>query len=89
MENMNFEIRALPAMWAELGMDVERFERMRLMLGDIYARTFLTQPDRPYRMAYFDNLMAEIHGGGWRSCSPPKRRGGRWWGLSASTCRKS
>lgn len=58
----NFEIKSYPAMWTELGMNVERFEKMRCVLGDVYQTTFLAQENRPQRMDYFNWIMSEIHG---------------------------
>lgn len=63
MNAETFEIKAYPEMWQELGMDVARFDKMRLMLGEIYGKTFLSQQNRPVTMAYFDQTIAEIHGG--------------------------
>lgn len=63
MNTKNFEIKAYPEMWESLDMDVERFDKMRLMLADLYAKSYLTQDNRPGAMAYFDNMIAEIHGG--------------------------
>ena len=57
-----FEIKAYPEMWAELDMDVPRFDKARLMLGEIYQKSYLSQKNRPAAMAYFDNMIAEIHG---------------------------
>ena len=58
-----FEIKAYPEMWGELDMDVPRFDKARLMLGEMYQKTYLSQAKRPSAMAYFDNMIAEIHGG--------------------------
>ncbi len=58
-----FEVKAYPEMWKSLGMNVERFEKMRCVLGDVYQKTFLMQENRPRNMDYFDITMAEIHGG--------------------------
>lgn len=58
-----FEIKAYPEMWRDLDMDVARFDKMRLMLGEIFRKTYLGQQNRPEKMAYFDNMVAEIHGG--------------------------
>ncbi|MFA6498665.1 MAG: double-cubane-cluster-containing anaerobic reductase [Desulfurivibrionaceae bacterium] len=63
MTTTPFEIKAYPEMWAELDMDVPRFDKARLMLGEMYQKTFLSQAKRPSSMAYFDNMIAEIHGG--------------------------
>ncbi|MBU1232544.1 MAG: 2-hydroxyacyl-CoA dehydratase family protein [Proteobacteria bacterium] len=58
----HFEIKAYPEMWKDLDMDVERFDKMRLMLGEIFEKTYLSQKNRPAGMAYFDNMIAELHG---------------------------
>ena len=63
MTTTPFEIKAYPEMWAELDMDVPRFDKARLMLGEMYQKTYLSQAKRPIAMAYFDNMIAEIHGG--------------------------
>ena len=63
MTTTPFEIKAYPEMWAELDMDVPRFDKARLMLGEMYQKTYLSQQKRPIAMAYFDNMIAEIHGG--------------------------
>lgn len=62
-ELKSFEVKAYPEMWKSLGMNVERFEKMRCVLGDVYQKTYLMQENRPKGMDYFDNLIAEIHGG--------------------------
>lgn len=58
-----FEVKKYPEMWESLGMDVERFEKMRCVLGDVYQKTFLFQNNRPKAMEYFDWIISEIHGG--------------------------
>ena len=58
-----FEVKAYPEMWKSLGMNVERFEKMRCVLGDVYQKTFLMQDNRPKGMEYFDHMIAELHGG--------------------------
>jgi len=70
-----FEIKAYPEMWKDLDMDVERFDKMRLMLGDIYEKTYLSQKNRPSGMAYFDNMIAEIHGGRIKELLAAKKEG--------------
>lgn len=62
MEAGNFEIKAYPEMWEELDMDVARFEKSRQMLGDVYSKMYLTQKNRPSKMAYFDDMISEIFG---------------------------
>jgi hypothetical protein len=38
-------------MWKTLGMNVERFEKMRVMPVDVYSKMYLSQKNRPARMA--------------------------------------
>jgi benzoyl-CoA reductase/2-hydroxyglutaryl-CoA dehydratase subunit BcrC/BadD/HgdB len=59
----DFEVKAYPELWQELGMDVARFDKARQMLGSAYKSIYLSQPNRPAAMGYFDNMVAEIHGG--------------------------
>ena len=49
-------------MWAELGLDLEKHDALLGVLGQLYADTYMTQPDRPQGMAYFDFVMGEVHG---------------------------
>ena len=63
MSTTNFEVKPYPEMWAELDMDVPRFDKARQMLGEIYGKMFLGQPNRPEKMAYFDTMVSEIFGG--------------------------
>ncbi|MBU0675115.1 MAG: 2-hydroxyacyl-CoA dehydratase family protein [Proteobacteria bacterium] len=63
MSTENFEVKAYPEMWAELDMDVPRFDKARQMLGEVYGKMYLTQANRPEKMAYFDNMVSEIFGG--------------------------
>lgn len=63
MTTSDFEVKADHELWRSLGMDVERFEKMRVMLGQAFAGSFLSQKKRPASMAYFDDLMSNIHTG--------------------------
>ncbi len=62
MAESNFEVIPYPEMWRDLDMDVERFDKSRLMLGEVYEKMYLTQPNRPAKMAYFDDMISEIFG---------------------------
>jgi len=70
-----FEVKAYPEMWNSLGMNVERFDKMRVMLGDVYTKMFLSQRDRPQRMDYFDHIVSEIHGGRVKEILDAKKQG--------------
>lgn len=49
-------------MWADLGLDLAKHDALLGALGEMYQTTFLTQPDRPAGMGYFDFVMSEVHG---------------------------
>lgn len=70
-----FEVKTYPDMWQSLGMDVERFEKMRCVLGDVYQKTFLFQDNRPRAMEYFDWIISEIHGGRIQEILDAKKEG--------------
>lgn len=72
---MEFEVKAYPEMWESLGMDVPRFENMRKALSGLYSQTYLTQTNRPEKMAYFDELISEIHGGRVKELLAAKEQG--------------
>ena len=47
MSTTAFEVKPYPEMWAELDMDVPRFDKARQMLGEVYSKMFLSQKNRP------------------------------------------
>jgi len=49
-------------MWAELGIDLEAHDGLLGVLPPLFQDTILSQKGRPARMAYFDNVFAEVHG---------------------------
>ena len=62
MEGANFQVKPYPEMWKDLDIDVDRFDKARLMLGEVYSKMYLAQPNRPVKMAYFDDMISEIFG---------------------------
>lgn len=58
-----FEVKANPALWERLGMNVERFSGMPKMLTEAFRGIYLSQKNRPARMEYFDGMIAELHSG--------------------------
>jgi hypothetical protein len=50
MKSSTFEIKSYPDMWEGLGMNVERFEKMRCVLGDVFQTTFF--PRRTVRSGW-------------------------------------
>ncbi|NTV12812.1 MAG: 2-hydroxyacyl-CoA dehydratase [Desulfobulbaceae bacterium] len=75
MDAQNFEVKAYPEMWEGLGMDVPRFEKARVMLGEAYRKTYLAQAQRPAKMDYFDTMISEIHGGRVQELLAAKKEG--------------
>jgi benzoyl-CoA reductase/2-hydroxyglutaryl-CoA dehydratase subunit BcrC/BadD/HgdB len=71
----DFEVKAYPELWKELDMDVARFDKARQMLGSAYAAIYLTQQNRPGRMDYFNNMVAEFHGGRVQELMAAKKEG--------------
>ncbi|WP_420209301.1 double-cubane-cluster-containing anaerobic reductase [Candidatus Electronema sp. JC] len=71
----DFEIKACPEIWQSLGVDVERFDKARRMLGEAFAKTFLSQKNRPQGMAYFDGMIAELHSGRIKELLAAKEQG--------------
>lgn len=59
----NFEVKSDPQLWEKLGMDVPRFSGMPAMLTQAYTSIYLAQKNRPAKMAYFDNMVENIHTG--------------------------
>jgi benzoyl-CoA reductase/2-hydroxyglutaryl-CoA dehydratase subunit BcrC/BadD/HgdB len=49
-------------MWAELGLDLEKHDALLGVLGQTYQELFVSQPNRPDGMGYFDFVMSEVHG---------------------------
>ncbi len=75
MTERKFEVKAYPEMWEGLGMDVPRFDKARVMLGEAYTKTYLNQAHRPTKMAYFDEMISEIHGGRVQELLEAKKEG--------------
>jgi benzoyl-CoA reductase/2-hydroxyglutaryl-CoA dehydratase subunit BcrC/BadD/HgdB len=49
-------------MWKELGLNLEAHEGLLEVLGTFYNDIYLSQPDRPKGMEYFDFVISEVHG---------------------------
>lgn len=50
------------SMWRDLGLDLEAHDALLEALGSLYQQTFLSQPNRPAGMQYFDFVLSEVHG---------------------------
>jgi len=49
-------------MWKDLGLDLAAHDSLLQILGKGYQDVFLSQPDRPQGMDYFNFVMSEVHG---------------------------
>ena len=49
-------------MYEDLNIDIEKHKMLMDALGRLFAELFLNRKGRPKSMAYFDNVIAEIHG---------------------------
>jgi len=58
-----FEVKSDPQLWADLKMDVERFQKVPPVLTKLYQDIFLSQTNRPEEMAYFDRMIENIYSG--------------------------
>ena len=58
-----FQVKVDSELWSKLDMDVDRFMNVPPMLTDAYKTIFLSQQNRPQRMAYFDDMVSNIFTG--------------------------
>jgi benzoyl-CoA reductase/2-hydroxyglutaryl-CoA dehydratase subunit BcrC/BadD/HgdB len=63
-------------MWQELGLDLEAHDALLGVLGPLYQDVFLSQPNRPQGMDYFNFVISEVHGLRIRELMDHKRKGG-------------
>ena len=49
-------------MWKELDIDLKRHETLMSTLGPVYQEIYLSQPNRPKGMGFFDFVVGDIHG---------------------------
>lgn len=50
------------AMWEQLGLNMEAHDQLLAALPPLYQEVYLSQPNRPKGMEYFDFVVSEIHG---------------------------
>jgi benzoyl-CoA reductase/2-hydroxyglutaryl-CoA dehydratase subunit BcrC/BadD/HgdB len=58
-----FEVKSDPELWEKLDMDLPRFSAMPAMLTQTYSNIYLSQKNRPEKIAYFDGMVENIHTG--------------------------
>ncbi len=67
-------------MWADLGLDLEKHDRLLNLLNEVYPPIYLEQPNRPEGMGYFDFVISEIHGLRIKELMDHKAKGGKVFG---------
>jgi len=64
-------------MWSDLGIDIPSHNILMTALPELYTDVYLSQPDRPQGMAYFDGLISQLHGERIQELLEHKQRGGK------------
>jgi benzoyl-CoA reductase/2-hydroxyglutaryl-CoA dehydratase subunit BcrC/BadD/HgdB len=67
-------------MWAGLGLDLPKHDRLLALLNEVYPPIYLEQPNRPEGLAYFDFVIGEIHGLRVKELLDHKKKGGKVFG---------
>ncbi len=65
------------AMWRELGLNMQAHDQLLQALPPTYHDVYLTQPNRPRGMEYFDFVVNEIHGLRIQELQEYKKSGGK------------
>ncbi|NIQ98316.1 MAG: 2-hydroxyacyl-CoA dehydratase [Desulfuromonadales bacterium] len=63
MKESAFTVKVDRDLWKRLDIDVERFSNVPPMLSDAFNAIFRSQENRPEKMAYFDEMIANIFTG--------------------------
>lgn len=49
-------------LWTDLGVDLEKHDKLCAVLPELYGATYLSQENRPEGMNYFNFVVSEVHG---------------------------
>ncbi len=64
-------------LWSDLGMDLEKHDKLCAVLPELYGSVYLTQQNRPEGMNYFNFVVAEVHGLRIQELDEHKKKGGK------------
>ncbi|MHC1720576.1 MAG: double-cubane-cluster-containing anaerobic reductase [Clostridiaceae bacterium] len=64
-------------LWSDLGMDLEKHDKLCAVLPELYSSVYLTQENRPEGMNYFNFVVAEVHGLRIQELDNHKKEGGK------------
>jgi benzoyl-CoA reductase/2-hydroxyglutaryl-CoA dehydratase subunit BcrC/BadD/HgdB len=64
-------------LWSDLGMDLEKHDKLCAVLPELYSSVYLSQENRPEGMNYFNFVVAEVHGLRIEELDNHKKEGGK------------
>lgn len=64
-------------LWTDLGIDLEKHDKLCAVLPELYGATYLTQENRPEGMNYFNFVVAEVHGLRIQELENHRKQGGK------------
>jgi benzoyl-CoA reductase/2-hydroxyglutaryl-CoA dehydratase subunit BcrC/BadD/HgdB len=64
-------------LWSDLGMDLEKHDKLCAVLPEMYGSVYLSQENRPKGMDYFNFVVAEVHGLRIEELDNHKKEGGK------------
>lgn len=64
-------------LWESLGLNMEAHDQLLTELPPLYQEVYLSQPNRPKSMEYFDFVVSEIHGLRVKELNDHKKNGGK------------
>jgi len=64
-------------MWQQLGLDLERHDKLLTTLNNSHSEVYCKQPNRPRNMEYFDRMLTNLHGSRIEELLDYKKKGGK------------
>lgn len=64
-------------LWTDLGVDLEKHDKLCAVLPELYGDAYLNQEDRPEGMNYFNFVVAEVHGLRIQELDEHRKKGGK------------
>jgi len=64
-------------LWTDLGLDLEKHDKLCAVLPELYSSVYLSQENRPEGMNYFNFVVAEVHGLRIQELDNHKKDGGK------------
>lgn len=64
-------------LWTDLGVNLEKHDKLCVVLPELYGDTYLNQENRPEGMNYFNFVVAEVHGLRIQELDEHRKKGGK------------